>query len=81
MNIQTIKKNEAFLKKYIPNFDELVASGDIGLFLVYYDIAIQNYGFNNYETSDPRYGYSELGHKMQEIYDKILLENHTEAEF
>ena len=78
MKLQVINNYRDFILKYLPNLDEVLESNDINDFLGEWDWAMQEFGFTDVPSDDPRFGYSELGLKMQEIYDLVYLENTRE---
>ena len=75
MKSRTIEENRDFLLKYMPNLDEILESNDVDDFLFEFDCVIQKYGFTNYPSDSPLFGYSPLGSKMQDIYDEVYREN------
>lgn len=75
MKLKTINENRDFILKYLPNLDEVLKSNDINDFLDEWDWAIQLYGFTDYPSDHPMFGYSDLGFEMQDIYDLVYLEN------
>ncbi len=72
---RTIEENREFLLKYMPNLDEFLSSDDINDFLDELDWVMQIYGYTDYPSDHPKFGITELGLKMQYIYDAVYNES------